>query len=45
MKLTGRLKEGQEVAVTSKRSESFSKSTLAWDLKLKSKLLAATKKK
>jgi hypothetical protein len=43
--LTGPLKEGQEVAVTSKGSESFSKSTLAWDLKVKSKVLASTKKK
>ena len=42
--LTGALKEGQEVAVTSKGSETFSKSTLAWDLKLKSKVLAAKKK-
>ena len=42
--LTGALKEGQEVGVTSKGSESFSKSTLAWDLKLKSKVLASKKK-
>ena len=42
--LTGALKAGQEVAVTSKGSESFSKSTLAWDLKVKSKVLASTKK-
>jgi len=43
--LTGSLKEGQEVAVISKGSETFSKSTLAWDLNLKSKVLASTKKK
>jgi hypothetical protein len=43
--LTGALKEGQEVAVTSQGSEKFSKSTLAWDLKVKSKVLASTKKK
>lgn len=43
--LTGALKEGQEVGVTSKGSQSFSKNTLAWDPKVKSKVLASTKKK
>jgi hypothetical protein len=43
--ITGPIKVGQEVAVTSKGSESFSKSTLGWDLKVKAKVLASTKKK
>lgn len=38
--LVGTVKEGQEVTLTSKGSDTMGKTTLAWDLKLKSRILA-----
>jgi hypothetical protein len=38
--LVGTVKDGQEVALTSKGSDTMGKTTLAWDLKLKTKVLA-----
>src|SRR5262245_25259840 len=37
--LVGTVKEGQEVALTSKGSDTVGKTTLGWDLKLKTKVL------
>jgi hypothetical protein len=38
--VVGPVKEGQDVSVTSKGSDTLGKTTLAWDLKLKAKVLA-----
>lgn len=41
--LVGTVKEGQEVTLTSKGSDTLGKTTLAWDLKIKTKVLAMKK--
>jgi len=38
--LVGTVTEGQDVTLSSKGSETFGKTTLAWDLKIKTKVLA-----
>jgi hypothetical protein len=38
--LVGAVKAGQDVTVTSKGSDTVGKTTMAWDLKLKAKVLA-----
>jgi hypothetical protein len=42
--LTGQVKEGQEVRLTTKGSSRFADKTLGWDLNLKAKVLASTRK-
>ena len=38
--LVGTVKEGQDVTLTSKGSDTMGSTTLAWDLRLKSRVLA-----
>ena len=42
--MTGPVKAGQEVTVTSKGTDTLQKTTMAWDLKLKAKILPLKKK-
>jgi hypothetical protein len=42
--LTGPVKEGQEVTLTSKGSDTLQTTTMAWDLKVKAKILPLQKK-
>ena len=39
--LVGTVKDGQDVTVTSKGTDTVGKTTVAWDLKIKTKVLAA----